>query len=106
MNLRTIASVRTRSIRAPPGAPRRPPLAGRRPALYLAVAASGALMVNVLTAGEPAANAQSGMTSVASQLAGPAAKTDLTQSDAVRPLEQLAASRSQRDADRTAAAQA
>ena len=106
MNLRTIASARTRSIRALPAAHRRPPLAGRRPALYLAVAASGALMVNMLTAGEPAANAQSGMTSVATQLNVAAAKTDLRQSDAVRPLEQLAASRSQRDADRTAAAQA
>jgi hypothetical protein len=89
MNLRTIVSARR----------------GRRPALYLTVAASGALMVNVLTAGEPAASAQSGMTSVAAQLDVAAAKTDLTQADAVRPLEQLAASRSQRDADRTAAAQ-
>jgi hypothetical protein len=106
MNLRTIASVRTRAIRATPGAHRRPPLVGRRPGLYLAVAASGALLVNVLTAGEPAANADSGMTSVAAQLNVAAAKTDLTQSDAVRPLEQLAASRSERDADRTAAAQA
>ena len=31
----------------------RPPLRGRRPALYLGVAAAGALMVNVLTAGGP-----------------------------------------------------
>src|SRR6476661_4672993 len=106
MNLRTIASVRTRSIRATPGAHRRPPLNGRRPGLYIAVAASGALLVNVLTAGEPAANAESGMTSVAAQLDVAAAKTDLTQRDAVRPLEKLAASRSDRDADRTAAAQA
>jgi len=106
MNLRTIASVRTRSIRATPGAHRRPSLKGRRPGLYLAVAASGALMVNVLTAGEPPANAESGMTSVAAQLDVAAAKTDLTQRDAVRPLEKLAASRSERDADRTAAAQA
>ena len=56
---------------------RPPPLAGRRPALYLAVAAAGALMVNVLTAGEPAARADAQPTSVsiAAQLGVPAAET-------------------------------
>ena len=106
MNLRTIASARPgRPFRGLPGA-HRAPLAGRRPALYLAVAASGALMVNALTAGEPAAQAQSGSTSIAAQLDVTAAETDLTQSDAVHPLEQLAASRGERAADRTAAVQA
>jgi hypothetical protein len=109
MNLRTTASARHASTRPRPFRARRGvphlPLGGRRPALYLAVAASGALMVNVLTAGEPAAHAQSGSTSIAAQLNVTAAETDLTQADAVRPLEQLAASRGQRDADRTAAAQ-
>ena len=107
MNLRTIVSARPRPLAALPGAAR-PPVAARRPALYLAVAAAGALMVNVITAGEPAAHADAQPTSVsnAAQLGVPAAKTDASSANAVRPLEQLTASRSERDADRTAAAQA
>jgi hypothetical protein len=107
MNLRTIASARTRAFRSSVGA-HRSPLTSRRPALYLAVAASGALMVNVLTAGEPAAHADAEPTSVsvAAQLGIPAAESQASSADAVRPLEQLTASRSERDADRTAAAQA
>jgi hypothetical protein len=88
-----------------PGA-HRAPLTGRRPALYLAVAAAGALMVNVITAGDPPAHADAQSTSVATQLNLAAAKSDLAPNKAIRPLEQLAASRSERDADRTAAAQA
>jgi membrane protein involved in colicin uptake len=82
-------------------------MAGRRPALYLAVAAAGALMVNVITAGEPAAHAGAQPTSVsiAAQLGVAGAKTDAAPTNAVRPLEQLAASRDQRDAARNAAAQ-
>jgi hypothetical protein len=111
MNLRTIASARPasarpgRPFRALPGA-HRPPLAGRRPALYLAVAAAGALMVNVISAGEPAAHADAQSTSIAAQLNLAAAKSDVAPNKAIRPLEQLAASRGERDADRTAAAQA
>jgi hypothetical protein len=107
MNLRTILSARPRPLAALPGAAR-PPVTARRPALYLAVAAAGALMVNVITAGEPAAHADAQPTSVsiAAQLGVPAAKTDASSANAVRPLEQLTASRSERDADRTAAAQA
>jgi len=107
MNLRTIASARARAFRAPAGTHRRP-AAGRRPAVYLTVAAAGALMVNVLTAGEPAAQAEAAPTSVsiASQLGIAAEDTAVAPEDAVRPLEQLTASRSDRDADRTAAAQA
>jgi hypothetical protein len=109
MNLRTIASARLASVR--PGRFRganRPPLAGRRPALYLAVAAAGALMVNVITAGEPAAHAdaQSASVSIAAQLDLAAAKSGVSPGNAFRPLEQLAASRGERDADRAAAAQA
>jgi hypothetical protein len=111
MNLRTIASARPASAR--PGRPfrahagaHRPPLAGRRPALYLAVAAAGALMVNVMSAGEPAAHADAQSTSIAAQLNLAAAKSDVAPNKAIRPLEQLAASRGERDADRTAAAQA
>ena len=90
MNLRTIASARP----------------GRRPALYLTVAAAGALMANVLTAGEPAAHADAQSVSIAAHLNLAAAKTDVSPSNAVRPLEQLAASRGERDADRAAAAAA
>jgi hypothetical protein len=99
MNLRTIASARTRAFRPAPG---------RRPALLLGVAAAGALMVNVLSAGEPAAQADAQQTSVsiAAQLGIPAGETEIAHEDAVRPLEQLTASRSERDADRTAAAEA
>src|SRR6476661_2628923 len=82
---------------------RRPPVALRRPALYLAVAAAGALMVNVLTSGEPAARADAGQmqsVSIAKQL-GVSAQTST-----VRPLEQLVADRSQRQSETTAAAQA
>jgi hypothetical protein len=111
MNLRTIASARPASAR--PGRPfrahagaHRSPLAGRRPALYLAVAAAGALMVNVMSAGEPAAHADAQSTSIAAQLNLAAAKSDVAPNKAIRPLEQLAASRGERDADRTAAAQA
>jgi hypothetical protein len=108
MNLRTIASARTRAFRPSVGGAHRLPVAGRRPALYLAVAAAGALTVNVLTAGEPAAHADAQPTSVsiAAQLGIPAEQTPIAHEDAVRPLEQLTASRSERDADRTAAAQA
>jgi hypothetical protein len=107
MNLRTIASARMRAIAsARPRAFR--PSAARRPALFVAVAASGALMVNVLTAGEPAAHADAQPTSVsiAAQLGLANQGTQATSGDAVRPLEQLSASRSERDADRAAAAAA
>jgi hypothetical protein len=105
MNLRSLAAARPRLLSALPGASR-PPLTGRRPGLYLAVAAAGALSVNLLTAGVPAAaEAQPTSVSVAAQLGIPAAETQVASADAVRPLEQLASSRSQRDADRTAAAQ-
>jgi hypothetical protein len=107
MNLRTIASARTRAFRSSVGA-HRSPLTSRRPALYLAVAASGALMVNVLTAGEPAAHAdaQPASVSIAAQLGIAADESQESAADAVRPLEQLTASRSERDADQAAAAQA
>ena len=86
---------------------RRPPAAVRRPALYLAVAAAGALVVNVLTGGEPPARAEAQTESVSiaqqlgiSQDAGAAA----ARKDSVGSLKELVASRSERQAEQTAAA--
>jgi len=88
---------------------RRPPAAARRPALYLSVAAAGAVLVNVLVGSEPAAQAEagtSGSVSVARELGltGDAAPADATAD--LQPLEDLAASRSSREAEQTAAAKA
>jgi hypothetical protein len=105
MNLRTITSSHARS---PRHAYTRPPIAGRRPALYLAVAAAGALMVNVVGAGEPPAHAEPGLASVsvAHELGLTAADADapVAGAEQLAPLEQLAASRSERVADQAAAA--
>jgi hypothetical protein len=107
MNLRTITSSPARAFRRIGSATHRPPVGGRRPAVYLAVAAAGAVMVNVLTPGEPAADAAPlESVSVAEQLGIPAQSSVVTGDDIVAPLEQLAASRSERDAARTAAAEA
>jgi hypothetical protein len=89
---------------------RRGPLAGRRPGIYLGVAAAGAVLVNVLVGPQPAATAEAGTAteSVAvaqalgvSAQSGPAetAPADL------QPLEDLAATRSSREAAETAAQQ-
>jgi hypothetical protein len=110
MNVRTIMSSLTSSSRLPTFrgiGPQRPPAGARRPALYLAVAAAGAVMVGVLTPGEPAAEAaQLESTSVAERLGITAEAPQNLQADAVGSLEQLAASRSERDAERDAAAAA
>ncbi|MCW2740742.1 MAG: hypothetical protein JWR45_1164, partial [Blastococcus sp.] len=107
MNLRTMAS--SRAGRTGP-AFLRPPVAGRRPALYLAVAAAGAVLVNVAGGGEPAAHADAELASVsvAEQLGLSAADQSaaVAPAEQIAPLEQLAASRSERDAERTAAAHA
>jgi hypothetical protein len=110
MSRRTTTHARTSG--RPGSAPHRPPLAGRRPALYLGTAAAGAVLVGMLTgagtgAGAPAAATDLESVSVASQLgivAEPSAAADAV--EAVRPLEQLVASRSERDAAQAAAAQA
>jgi len=88
---------------------RRPPAAARRPALYLSVAAAGAVLVNVLVGSEPAAQAEAGTSesvSVARELGltADAAPADATAD--LQPLEDLAASRSSREAEQTAAAKA
>jgi hypothetical protein len=86
---------------APTASRRRPPASMRRPAMYLAVAAAGALMVNVLWAGEPPARAAAQLKSVsiAEKLGVSAVPTT-----GVRPLQQLVADRSQRLGEQTAAA--
>ncbi|HEY4625187.1 MAG TPA: lytic transglycosylase domain-containing protein [Blastococcus sp.] len=110
MNLRTLTSASARAFRRRGIGPQRPPVKSRRPDLYLAVAAAGAVMVNVLTAGSPTADAaQVDSVSVAHQLGiAPGSTPWVAGNDIandIAPLEQLAASRSQRDAAATAAAQ-
>jgi hypothetical protein len=86
---------------------RLPPAAVRRPALYLAVAAAGALVVNVLTGGEPPAraNAQLESVSIADQLGiSQDAGATAARENAVGSLGELVASRSERQAEQTAAA--
>jgi len=91
-----------------PSSSRRPPANVRRPALYLAMAAAGAVMVNVLTAGGPPARAEAQLESVsiAEQLGISAEDAAVTGEQAARPLQQLAASRSEREAEQSAAARA
>src|SRR3954465_6298777 len=89
---------------------RRPPAGVRKPALLLAVAAAGGIMVNVLFAGQPDAEAQPAAdepVSVAAQLGLSADATDAALTDGEggdRPGD-LAATRSQREAAEAAAAQ-
>ena len=103
MSRRTTVSAHARSSRHS-----RPPLAGRRPALYLGTAAVGAVLVGALTGAgtTPAESTNIESVSVASQLGIAADPAQAEAVDAVRPLEQLVASRSEREAAQSAAAQA
>ncbi|MGY1650615.1 aggregation-promoting factor C-terminal-like domain-containing protein [Geodermatophilus sp. SYSU D01119] len=90
-----------------------PPMGPRRPALLLGAAAAGALVVGVLSASSPAASAGtetvSASVSVAEQLGipqQPAGSATVVEQTDLAPLEDLAASRSQRSAEETTAAQA
>jgi hypothetical protein len=97
--------------RAPQARPARgrllSPAGARRPALYLTVAAAGAVLVNVLSISDPPAQAgtASESVSIAAQL-GLSGSDQAVEDTSVRPLEQLAASRSEREADQAAAARA
>ncbi|RZU31991.1 transglycosylase SLT domain-containing protein [Blastococcus saxobsidens] len=106
MNLRPTSIAR--AARRKPG--RRAGGPARRPALLLAVAAAGGLMVNVLTVNEPAAQAEPQLesVSVAEQLGLTAEQVPGADSaaTAVDSLGALAASRSERQAVQDAAAQA
>jgi hypothetical protein len=99
MNLRTLVSARPRAAHR---------ASARRPALFLGVATAGALMVNVLSAGEPAAQADAEPTSVsvAAKLGISDAQSHAAIESDDRLLDELSASRSQREADRDAAAAA
>ena len=110
MNLRTIVSSSRHAVRArrsaPRGGRRRLPSPAGRASLYVAVAAAGALVLNIVTTGDPAANAaaEPHSVSVAHQLGLTAHSNQLSSGD-FTSLEQLAASRSEREAQQAAAAQ-
>jgi len=89
---------------------RLPPGGLRRPALYLSVAAAGAIMVNVLGGGEPDAHADAAAetVTVAEQLglSSQQTATALTDGELADRLGDLAAQRSQRESEQAAAVQA
>jgi murein DD-endopeptidase MepM/ murein hydrolase activator NlpD len=88
---------------------RRPPVARRRPALYLAAALVGAIGLSSLSAQEPTAQATTTMSqsvSVAEQLGIEATPTAaVVDADATEQLGELAASRATREAEQDAAMQ-
>jgi len=87
----------------------RPPAGLRRPALLLAVAVAGGLMVNVVAFGQPDAQATATdePVSIATQLGLTASESDVpvTGGELTERLGELAANRSQREAEQVAAAQ-
>ena len=91
-----------------PRSHRRPPSGARRTGLFLGVAAAGAVLVNVVAGTGPAAQAEPGTpetVSVAARLAETAQIGPTVAAQDLRPLEELAASRSSREAEQTAAQQ-
>jgi hypothetical protein len=104
MSSRTTSHRRTRSLRSR----LRPPSAVRKPSLYLAVAAAGAVLIGSVTTGQQTAAAEpASAVSIADQLglssgAGPTG----TVAEQIAPLEQLAASRSDRETEQAQAAAA
>ncbi|WP_222195018.1 hypothetical protein [Modestobacter italicus] len=100
----TLSGLRRRSTQ-----PRRGTLAAaRRPGVFLGAAAAGAVLVNVLVGAEPAAQAVgvSEPVSVAEELGLSALSAPVDPARDLASLEQLAASRSTREAAETAAQQA
>jgi hypothetical protein len=99
MNLRTTTNAGRAARRSHAAArPHRSPAALRSPAAFLAVAASGALVVSVLSGGEPTAHASTTAAepvSVAREL-GLTAAYSSPSVEALRSLQDLAASRSRR----------
>ncbi len=93
----------------PAPAPRRRPVALRRPGVYLGVAAAGAVLVNLLIGVDPAAQAEAEVAesvSVAQALGLTAQSSPAATEPDLEPLSALAASRGSRDAAEVAAAQA
>ncbi len=88
---------------------RRPPAAVRRPALYLGMATAGAVLVGVVVGTEPPAQAEAApaeTVSVAQELGLTARSGPVDVTQELQPLQDLAASRSTREAAATAAQQA
>ncbi|MGY1747766.1 hypothetical protein [Modestobacter sp. SYSU DS0511] len=88
---------------------RTPPTGLRRPSLYLAVAAAGAVGMNVLAGPEPVAQAEAAPTetvSVAEALGLTAGARPVDPARDLAPLERMAASRSSREDAQVAAQQA
>jgi hypothetical protein len=107
MDPRTTTSGRTADRRAG-RARHRPPSVVRRPGLFLGVAAAGAVLVNVVVGVDPSSQAEAGTSesvSVAQQLGLTAQSTPIAEADDLAQLEQLATSRSTREAEETAAQQ-
>jgi hypothetical protein len=103
MDTRTTAAGRRARSR------RRPPAAGRRPGLYLGVATAGAVLVGVVVGTEPAAQAEAApaeTVSVAQELGLTAGTAPVDAAGDLQPLQDLAATRSSREAAETAAQQA
>jgi hypothetical protein len=101
MSPRTTPRRSTRSLRSR----LTPPSAVRRPSLYLAAAAAGAVLIGTTTTGGPAASAEpAGAVSIAHQLGISAADPTASVEDTIAPLEQLAASRAERQTEQEQAA--
>jgi hypothetical protein len=85
----------------------RPPSAVRRPSVFLAAAAAGAVLVGAVTTGEPTAQAEpAASVSIADQLGITAADSTASVAEQLAPLQQLTASRSERETEQAAAAKA
>jgi len=101
MSPRTTLRRTTRSIRSR----LTPPPAVRRPSLYLAAAAAGAVLIGTATSGGPSASAEpAAAMSIADQLGISAADPTASVEDQIAPLEQLAASRAERQTEQEQAA--
>src|SRR4051812_23715926 len=100
MSPRTTLRRSTRSIRSR----LTPPSRVRRPSLYLAAAAAGAVLIGTATTGEPVASAEpAGAVSIADQLGISSADPTASVEDQIAPLEQLAASRAERETEQVQA---
>jgi hypothetical protein len=86
----------------------RPPTSGRRPGLYLGAAVAGAVLVGVVVGTDPAAQADAAAepVSVAQELGLSAQPGPVDVTERLQPLEELAVSRSTREAAEVAAQQA